>query len=144
MNSPNLKLIKSQLNPLKNKYEVVIFGSTVQGDNRPTSDIDIAVISRTNDIKKNIQLQKDLLKYASSKIDIRVFELLPIYIQISIVDNYIVVFGNILDISEYFYKIRKKWDDCKYRIFMNQFANYQERLSLLKRYSNFKRMDNNK
>ncbi len=46
--------------------------------------------------------------------------------------NYQVVFRDPLEISEYFYSFRKKWDDCKYRIFSNQFSSYSERLSLIK------------
>ena len=66
------------------------------------------------------------------KFDVRVFELFPIDIQISIVQNYEVLFGDPLEISEYFYSFRKKWDDCKYRILSNQFSSYNERLSLNK------------
>ncbi|HUX98007.1 MAG TPA: nucleotidyltransferase domain-containing protein [Candidatus Deferrimicrobium sp.] len=132
MNSNNIERIKEILSPLKDQYEVVLFGSFIENATRPTSDIDISVLSRTQDEAKNIQLQKDLLGQFPLKFDIRVFELFPIYIQISIVQNYIVIFGDPLDISEYFYHIRKKWDDCKYRILSNQFSSYHERLSLIK------------
>jgi len=66
------------------------------------------------------------------KFDVRVFELFPIDIQISIIQNYEVLFGDPLEISEYFYEFRKKWDDCKHRILSNQFSSYHERLSLSK------------
>ena len=66
------------------------------------------------------------------KFDIRIFELFPIDIKISIVQNYEVLFGDPLEISEYFYEFRKKWDDCKHRILTNQFSSYREKLSLSK------------
>ncbi len=108
----------------------------VEGGMRPTSDIDIAVLSRIQDKAKNIQLQRELLGQFPLRLDVRIFELFPIDIQISIIQNYIVIFGDPLEISEYFYEFRKKWDDCKYRILSNQFSNYRERLSLLQRFSN--------
>ncbi|MGV9197936.1 MAG: nucleotidyltransferase domain-containing protein [Promethearchaeia archaeon] len=108
--------IKRTLRPVKEKYgfDAVLYGSVIDKAMRPTSDIDIAVLTYSGN-------------------DLRVFELLPIYIQISIVENYQVIFGDILEISEYFYKFRKKWDDCKHRILSNQFKSYKERLSLMKK-----------
>jgi len=133
---PSLKWIRRELSSLKGKYEVILFGSMVEGGMRPTSDIDIAVLSRIQDKAKNIQLQRELLGQFPLRLDVRIFELFPIDIQISIIQNYIVIFGDPLEISEYFYEFRKKWDDCKYRILSNQFSNYRERLSLLQRFSN--------
>jgi hypothetical protein len=99
---------------------------------RPNSDIDIAILSRNQNKDDNVKLQKDLLGMFPLKLDVRVFELFPIYIQISIVENHMVLFGNPLEISEYFYLYRKRWDDCKHRMLSNQFSNYRERLSLMK------------
>jgi len=123
--------LRKLLVPFQNKLEVILYGSYVEGAVRPNSDIDIAIISREKDVRQNLKLQKEVLGKVSSKFDIRVFELLPIYIQISIISNYQVIFGNPLEISEYFYLYRKKWDDCKYRILSNQFSSYRERLSLI-------------
>ncbi len=129
---PSIDEIKHILAPLKEKYEVILFGSAVEGGLRPKSDIDIAILSHNQNEKKNIKFQKELLGKFPLKFDIRVFELFPIYIQISIIQNYKVIFGNPLEISEYFYNFRKKWDDCKHRILSNQFSSYLERLSLIK------------
>lgn len=128
----NLQDIKTELKTLKGKYDILIFGSAVAGGMRPNSDIDIAVITYVMDKEQNKSIQYDLFGLVPSKYEIRVFELLPIYIQISIINNYKVIFGDELDISEYLYSYRKKWDDCKYRILSNQFKDYQERLSLIK------------
>ena len=79
-----------------------------------------------------MRVLKKTFGIAPLKYDIRVFELFPIYIQASITNNYLVLFGDPLQISEYLYCYRKKWDDCKHRILSNQFVNYRERLGLIK------------
>ena len=113
-------------------HDLVLFGSVVENTTRPNSDIDIAVLTYINDKEKNKIIQKSLFGIAPLKFDIRVFELFPIYIQISIIKNYLILFGEPLEISEYFYDYYKKWDDCKHRILSNQFKNYNERLLLIK------------
>ncbi|MHA1455180.1 MAG: nucleotidyltransferase domain-containing protein [Promethearchaeota archaeon] len=123
MNSVELGEVRNSFKTLEEKYEVIMYGSQVEGGSRPSSDVDIAVITRKVSREENVNLP---LKY-----DIRVFELYPIYIQISIIENYKVVLGDPLEISEYFYRYRKKWDDCKHRILSNQFLSYKERLSLI-------------
>ncbi len=132
MKSDELDILRDKLKPLNKKFEVIVYGSYVEGGMRPDSDIDIAILSHETNTEKNIKLQEELLGMLPLKFDIRVFELFPIYIQISIIENYRVIFGNPLEISEYFYLYRKKWDDCKHRILSNQFSSYRERLSLIK------------
>jgi hypothetical protein len=132
MKSSELTKLRKDLIYLKDKHDVVLFGSHVEGGIRPISDIDIAILSLDKDRNKNLKLHDELLGKFPLKFDIHVFELFPIYIQISIIENYLVVFGDLLEISEYFYEFRKIWDDCKYRILSNQFSNSKERLSLLK------------
>jgi hypothetical protein len=56
---------------------------------------------------------------------------MPLHIQINIIHAYIVVFGDALDISEYFYKIRKIWRDIGPRLKLNQFRNLKEKMDLL-------------
>lgn len=132
MKLPKIEEMKEILVLLKEKYEVILFGSAVEGGMRPESDIDIGVITRNKSKNQNIEIQKSLLGKIPLKFDIRVFELYPIDIQISIIKNYKVIFGDQLEISEYFYYFRKKWDDCKHRILSNQFSSYRERLLLKK------------
>lgn len=131
MNSVELGEVRNSFETLEEKYEVIMYGSQVEGGSRPISDIDIAVITRKGSREDNVKIQEDLLGILPLKYDIRVFELYPIYIQISVIENYKVVFGDPLEISEYFYQYRKKWDDCKHRILSNQFVSYKERLSLI-------------
>ena len=131
MNSVELDEVRNSFETLEEKYEVIMYGSQVEGGSRPISDIDIAVITRKGSREDNVKIQEGLLGILPLKYDIRVFELYPIYIQISVIENYKVIFGDPLEISEYFYQYRKKWDDCKHRILSNQFLSYKERLSLI-------------
>jgi len=131
VNSVELGEVRNSFKTLEEKYEVIMYGSQVEGGSRPSSDVDIAVITRKVSREENVNIQENLLGILPLKYDIRVFELYPIYIQISIIENYKVVFGDPLEISEYFYHYRKKWDDCKHRILSNQFSSYKERLSLI-------------
>jgi hypothetical protein len=64
-------------------------------------------------------LWKSLLGKVPSIYDVRIFELLPINVEMSIVQSYQVLFGNKLEISEYFYPVRKRWDDYRHRFLEN-------------------------
>jgi len=94
MNYPKIDELGKILASLKETYEIILFGSAVEGAMRPKYNIDIAVLSRNQNQKSNIDLQKELLGKFPLKFDLRIFELLPIYIQISIVQNYKVIFVN--------------------------------------------------
>ncbi|MHA1149728.1 MAG: nucleotidyltransferase family protein [Promethearchaeota archaeon] len=128
MKSLNIYKLRKIFLPLREKYDVIAFGSQVKNSSRPSSDIDIAILTYSKNTEDNIKTLKDLLGEFPLKFDIRVFELLPLHIQMSIINDYIVIYGNTLDISEYFYMYRKKWDNCKHRILSNQFSSYEELL----------------
>lgn len=118
----NLNDIKRDLRDLKEilefetKLEVIAFGSQVKGGNRPNSDIDIAIITRIHNEEKNIEIWKKVLPYNVGDYDIKIFELMPLRMKISIIKDHIVIFGDKLEISEYFYQYRKQWMDSKHRI----------------------------
>ena len=107
MKIPKVDDIRENLKSLTSKFGVILFGSVNSGDNRAESDIDIAVITKNTDRETNISLQTELLGKFGTRYDIRVFELYPISIQISIIKNYSIIYGDILEISEYFYYFRK-------------------------------------
>jgi len=116
------------------KYQVVIYGSFLTKYFIPhRSDIDIAIITPNPEKEKNILLLKELAGECSVKYDIKVFELLPLYLKIEIINNYQVLFGDPLDISEYFYHFRSQWRDMSRRVKENQFKNINEKLELLER-----------
>ena len=130
----------SYLNDIRNdlikleKYEAVIYGSFLSEYYIPQkSDIDIAIITRNREKKNNIIIWRDFAGEFSKKYDIKIFELLPLYLKIEIIDNYQVLFGNPLSISEYFYQYRSIWKDMAHRIEVNRFKNINEKLQLLER-----------
>ncbi|MCF2141299.1 MAG: nucleotidyltransferase domain-containing protein [Candidatus Lokiarchaeota archaeon] len=131
VNIPSIDYLRKNLYEIKDWYETVCFGSIVEGTFRPESDIDIAVITRNHDKDSNFKILLNLYEKYGSKFDFKIFELLPIYVQISIIQDHWIIFGDPLEISEYFYFYRKKWEDCKHRILSNQFSSYRERLAII-------------
>ena len=122
-----MKEIKNDLKELS-KYEVVLFGSCVTGDATSRSDIDIAVITRIRDEKKNSKIWFYLLGKIPPIYDLKISEMLPLHIKAEVMNNYIVVFGDRLDISEYFYYYRKLWNDVKFRYESNRITSHAERI----------------
>lgn len=133
----NLKQIKDDLAFLRG-YDVVVFGSSVIGEFRAGSDIDIALITRIEDYEKNLDILKSFIGRAPAVYDIRVFELLPLKIKASVMDHYIVLCGALPDISEYFYQYRKLWDDCKHRVAAGYFGSYREQVAAIQRFKRLK------
>lgn len=132
-NSNYLNDIKEDLKKL-NKLWVVIYGSFLTDYFIPhRSDIDIAVITQKQDKESNIAIWKKFLGEFSEKYDIKIFELLPLNIKIEVIENYQVVFGNPLEISEYFYHYRSIWKDTIHRIESNRFKSIKEKIELLER-----------
>ena len=58
MKSNELRKIRENLNFLEGNYDVVVYGSYVEGGMRPNSDIDVAILSYEKKKDKNIELQK--------------------------------------------------------------------------------------
>ena len=127
---PSLEEIIEDLKAISD-FEAVIFGSYVTGEFRDGSDIDVAVITRAKDRRKNMEIQKRLFSLARSPYDLRVFELLPIKVKASVMDDYIVLFGDELEVSEYFYQWRKMWEDVKRRISYHE--TLEEKLKAIER-----------
>jgi predicted nucleotidyltransferase len=132
MNDSNyLNEIRKDLKQLK-AFNVVIYGSYLSKHYIPDrSDIDIAMISQNHDKEQNITLLRETFGKFPDKYDIKVFELMPLFLKIDIISNYEVLFGNPLEISEYFYHYRSIWKDMKYRIKNNQFKSISEKIELI-------------
>ena len=119
--------IKTDLSSLAN-YEIVVFGSHARKTADKRSDIDIAVITKEQNRNRCIKIWMELIGHASDIYDIKIFELLPLHIQASVIQRYEVVFGNRLDISEYFYNFRKLWNDTRHRLEENRFHSTREKI----------------
>jgi len=131
----SLDEIKNDLDELKN-FDVVVYGSYVK--EKSIRDIDIAVITKTKNKDENLKIWENFIGRFPQIYDIKIFELMPLTIKISIINNYEVIFGNPLDISEYFYFYRKLWNDQKYRIEENRFKSYKEKIYAMRRWKEVK------
>ncbi|HMF33829.1 MAG TPA: nucleotidyltransferase domain-containing protein [Candidatus Lokiarchaeia archaeon] len=126
----DLNQIRNDLQAL-NEWEVVLFGSNVREEARPTSDIDVAVVIRIRDQNLAESLLQSMLGVISPNYDLKIYEFLPLKIQKAIADEFLTIFGDPLEISEYFYSYRKLWDDCKHRIYGNMFHSYKEQVEAI-------------
>lgn len=97
------------------------------------SDLDVAVITKIKDKKANFKIWLSLLEKIPHNYDVKIFELLPLYLKIEIAEIYHVLFGDPLEISEYFYQFRVIWKDMARRCESNQFQSIQEKITLLKK-----------
>ena len=130
-NSNDLNKVKEDLKKL-DKYWVVIYGSYLSDYYIPhKSDIDIAIITQKRDKESNISIWKNFWGEFPETYDIKIFELLSLSLKIEVIENYQVVFGNPLEISEYFYHYRSIWKDMIHRIESNRFKSIQEKIELL-------------
>jgi predicted nucleotidyltransferase len=92
---------------------ILLYGSAATGDETPRSDIDICIVLPSRkymkDILNEIYIKLDVF---TKKYDVRFFEELPLYIQINIIEsNKIIYSKDIFELYEYFYFIRKPWED---------------------------------
>ncbi len=127
----NMGKIKKDLEFLKD-YEVIIYGSYASGSFRADSDIDVGVITRIKDRDRNLELLKGFIGKTKPIYDIRIFELLPLRLKASAMSSYSVIYGDEVEISDYFYRYRKQWGDQKHRIIGGYFKSYTEKIIAMK------------
>ena len=100
---------------------ILLYGSYACNTADERSDIDICIIKPgTHGILQRI-FQK-----VGDKYDIKIFEDLPLYIKMNIIENYRVIYGDEPSISFYLYGFRKNWEDMRYRIMSNKFRTVSE------------------
>lgn len=138
MKMKDLQEIRDDLHLLRD-YEVVVFGSYTSKKADSRSDIDIALLIKERDRTRCIEIWTEMLGKVPEGYDLKIFELLPLQIKASLMQNYKVVFGNRLDISEYLYDFRKLWNDSKQRFFENQFTSNQEKIKMLEMFGHSQR-----
>ncbi len=127
---------------LKNDFEfisrdvsgVLLYGSHANGSADKRSDIDICIVK-----PRNPGILKKIYAKLGDKYDVKIFEDLPAYIKLEVIDNYKVIFGSEPDISYYFYGFRKIGQDMNYRISANQFSSVREMVVARKRWLNARR-----
>lgn len=108
--------IKADFSFLFGKKEVLavlLYGSVVKGEETLRSDIDICIVAPSHENRAELikEVYKNLDVF-SKKYDVRIFEELPLYMQIQIIQNHDVVYTkDIYEMHEYFYHFRKLWED---------------------------------
>jgi len=116
-----LDRIREDLKPLeKYAFAIVLYGSVLTPYFSERSDIDVAIITKSKDREYNKKVWAEALKLAGKGYDIKVFELLPLWLKAEIIRNYKVIYGNKGELSEYFYFFRKLWKDMEFRIKRNK------------------------
>lgn len=97
---------------------VLLFGSYARGDASPRSDVDICIVAPS--VKTREQMASLLgsvwQRVDANRYDIWLFEELPLYMQIDIIENHHVLqCRDVPSLYEYFYSFRKQWADEQYR-----------------------------
>ena len=117
---------KKLLNQIKNGFSYVIekkdilgillFGSYGKNQNTNRSDIDICIVAPNEDPHELLSFILQNINVNVNKYDIRLFNELPLYIKIHIIEDGILIYSlNELDLYEYFYIYHKLWEDQKHR-----------------------------
>ncbi|WP_048874722.1 nucleotidyltransferase domain-containing protein [Thermococcus litoralis] len=121
--------LRKDFYPFRNKcMGILLYGSHASGESTKRSDIDVCLVRPERGTYEKI------LEKLGGKYDIKVFEELPLYIQVEIIKNHRVIYGDKLELSEYFYKFRKLWMDMEHRIKENQFSSVKEKVLLRRRF----------
>ncbi len=95
---------------------ILLYGSYLMDKETNRSDIDICIIAPNEDIHQLISFILQKVNVTSKKYDVRVFQELPLFIKIHVIENGELVYSaNELDLYEYFYLYRKLWNDQKHR-----------------------------
>jgi uncharacterized protein len=114
-------------------FEVVLYGSVLTDRFTARSDIDVAIVTRDPDRERNKTVWLRHLGSAPDRYDLRIFELLPLPVQHDIVEHHEVLFGDRLELSEYFYGVRRRWKDVRHRLEANRFTDLDEKRKALER-----------
>ncbi len=106
---------------------ILLYGSYVRGEATERSDVDVCLVNPKAGTYERV------LERLGGKYDVKVFEELPLYIQIEVIKNHRVIYGDELELSEYFYRFRKLWTDMEHRVKENQFKSVREKAYMRRR-----------
>lgn len=111
---------------------IILFGSHAEREQTKRSDVDICIVRPSEGTLNRIYSK------LGGKYDITVFEKLPLYLKMEVVENGRILYGNKVSLSEYFYLYRKLWKDMKHRIRENEFMDVEERRKYRRKWMNEK------
>ncbi|MHC1574436.1 MAG: nucleotidyltransferase domain-containing protein [Candidatus Methanogasteraceae archaeon] len=108
--------VKKDFEPLYDDVlGLLLYGSLAAGVDSERSDIDISIVAPVVDDKIGFS-RRILSNVRDARYDVRVFELMPLYLKAEVMEKGEVVYTkNIFKLYEYFYYFRKIWDDQKRR-----------------------------
>ena len=108
--------VKKDFEPLHDDVlGILLYGSLAAGEDSERSDIDISIVAPVIDDKIGFS-RRILSNVRDARYDVRVFELMPLYLKAEVVEKGEVIYTkNIFKLYEYFYYFRKIWDDQKHR-----------------------------
>ena len=109
-----IKSITKRIFELEDVHSVLVFGSAVKEGLSSARDIDICVVApNAREVHKLANIISGMLP---RELDVVVFELLPLYMKIEVINNHVILHTRSkLELYEYFYKFRKIWRDQEYR-----------------------------
>ena len=115
MDKKEIKKIKEDLSFIRKKVlALLLYGSYSKGEENLRSDIDICVVAPY--IRNGFELLKEIMEKVPSKYDIRIFELMPLYMKWEVIQNHIILYSeDIYKLYEYFYFYSKFFEEQKYR-----------------------------
>ena len=108
--------VKKDFEPLLDDVlGILLYGSLAAGVDSERSDIDISIVAPAIDDKIGFS-RRILSNVRDARYDVRVFELMPLYLKAEVVEKGEIVYTkNIFKLYEYFYYFRKIWEDQKHR-----------------------------
>ena len=117
--------LKSDFEFIRDEIEgVLLFGSAAKGKLTTRSDIDIALVRPSTR-----RVLFSVFERVGGKYDIKIFEDLPLHIKMDIINNHQVIIGDEVELSYYFYRYRKEWQDMEHRVLSNQFKSVREMIN---------------
>jgi predicted nucleotidyltransferase len=94
---------------------VLLYGSQARGEAGPRSDIDLCIVAPWAADRSSIW-RRFVYHLRDSRYDVRIFELLPLFLKAAVIEQGIVVYcEDEPELYEYFYPFRRDWQDQKHR-----------------------------
>ena len=95
---------------------ILLYGSFTKDKNTNKSDVDICIVAPNEDLHQLLSFILQNINVSAKKYDVRIFNELPLYIKIHIIEDGLLIYSsNKLDLYEFFFIYRKLWDDQKHR-----------------------------
>jgi uncharacterized protein len=94
---------------------VLLYGSQATGEDGPRSDIDLCIVAPCAADRSSLW-RRFVSNLKDSRYDVRIFELLPLFLKAAVIEQGIVVYcEDEPELYEYFYPFRRDWQDQKHR-----------------------------